>query len=105
MKRLARLIASLLIACALAVLLLPVHPAREHAPRQSDFTAPVRHANQAVSNSQRQPNVLLLLVDDLRASLGCYGDMYAHTPSIDALAAEGVRFARPSASWKQDDAC
>lgn len=39
-------------------------------------------------------NVLLVMADDLRCALGCYGDMQAHTPHIDRLAARGVRFDR-----------
>jgi arylsulfatase A-like enzyme/Flp pilus assembly protein TadD len=40
-------------------------------------------------------NVLLVTLDTTRADhLGCYGDAQARTPNIDALAAEGVRFAR-----------
>ena len=38
------------------------------------------------------PNVLLLLVDDLKPALGCYGDKLAITPAIDRLATRGVRF-------------
>jgi len=38
------------------------------------------------------PNVLLLLVDDLKPALGCYGDAHAKTPHIDRLAARGMRF-------------
>ena len=39
------------------------------------------------------PNVLLIVLDDVGfAQLGCYGSDIA-TPNIDALAAEGVRFA------------
>lgn len=39
------------------------------------------------------PNVILLLVDDLGwADLGCYGADLHETPSIDRLAARGVRF-------------
>ncbi len=39
-----------------------------------------------------RPNVLLILVDDLKPSLGCYGETQAKTPNIDRLAARGMRF-------------
>ena len=39
-----------------------------------------------------KPNVLLILVDDLKPVLGCYGDPLAKTPNIDRLAASGMRF-------------
>lgn len=39
-----------------------------------------------------RPNVLLLLVDDLKPALGCYGDKIAKTPNLDSLAADGMRF-------------
>lgn len=39
-----------------------------------------------------KPNVLLLLVDDLKPVLGCYGDSAALTPHMDRLAARGMRF-------------
>lgn len=42
--------------------------------------------------STAQPNVLFIAVDDLRPFLGCYGDVNAHTPNIDALARRGVTF-------------
>ncbi len=41
-----------------------------------------------------RPNVLLIVSDDLAATLGCYGFPAAKTPHLDALAARGVRFER-----------
>ncbi len=38
------------------------------------------------------PNVLLILVDDLKPALGCYGDPHAKTPHLDRLAGRGLRF-------------
>ncbi len=40
----------------------------------------------------KPPNILLLLVDDLKPALGCYGDLKAKTPHLDRLAARGMRF-------------
>ena len=41
-----------------------------------------------------RPNVLFIAVDDLRPSIGCYGDTRAITPNIDRLAERGVLFNR-----------
>ncbi len=38
------------------------------------------------------PNILLILVDDLRPAIGAYGDPLAITPNLDRLAARGMRF-------------
>jgi iduronate 2-sulfatase len=46
----------------------------------------------AAAPASEKPNVLLILVDDLKPALGCYGDNTAKTPNIDALAARGMRF-------------
>lgn len=40
----------------------------------------------------RAPNVLLIIVDDLRPEIGVYGDAIAHTPNIDKLASDGFVF-------------
>ncbi|GEM_PF-45108 len=42
----------------------------------------------------QRPNVLLLVSDDLAATLGCYGHPNARTPNLDRLAHRGVRFDR-----------
>lgn len=39
-----------------------------------------------------QPNVLFIIVDDLRPQLCSYGHAQMHTPNMDRLAATGVRF-------------
>ncbi len=44
------------------------------------------------SSGNGRRNVLLLLVDDLKPALGCYGDPIAKSPNIDRLAAGGMRF-------------
>ena len=41
-----------------------------------------------------RPNILLVVSEDNGPELGCYGDPYARTPILDALAANGVRFER-----------
>lgn len=47
---------------------------------------------QAPGNTAGRPNILLILADDLGWSdLGCYGGEI-HTPNLDALAADGLRF-------------
>lgn len=43
--------------------------------------------------TQRKPNVILINCDDMGyGDLGCYGSQINHTPTIDRLAREGVRF-------------
>jgi len=46
------------------------------------------------TSSAQEPNVLLITIDDLRTSLGCYGDPLAKTPNIDRLAATSRIFNR-----------
>ncbi|NND99559.1 MAG: sulfatase-like hydrolase/transferase, partial [Pirellulaceae bacterium] len=41
-----------------------------------------------------RPDVVLIMVDDLRPMLGCYGDRNIKTPCIDSLASRGVVFDR-----------
>ena len=46
------------------------------------------------SYASRHPNVLFIAIDDLRPSIGCYGDPHAITPNLDRLANRGVVFNR-----------
>jgi len=43
-------------------------------------------------NDVKKPNILFISIDDLRPTLGVYGDSIAVTPNIDQLASEGMTF-------------
>jgi iduronate 2-sulfatase len=45
-----------------------------------------------VSLAADRPNVLLILVDDLKPSFGAYGQSWVQSPNLDRLAARGMRF-------------
>ena len=49
-----------------------------------------------------RPNILWLTSEDNGPQYGCYGDTYATTPHIDALAAKGIRFKR---CWSNAPVC
>ena len=46
----------------------------------------------SIAADANRPNVLFLVVDDLRPELGCYGKDYIKSPNIDALAKSGMVF-------------
>ena len=46
-----------------------------------------------VAQTSRKPNIIWFMADDLGwGDVGCYGQKWIHTPNIDRLAAEGMRF-------------
>jgi arylsulfatase A-like enzyme len=84
----ALLVAVLALGWSLATRAMPGPPEPQHAQRGA-----------APANA---PNIILLMVDTLRADrLGAYGYAKAKTPHMDSLATEGVRGARgfAQASW------
>ncbi|MCU0857948.1 MAG: sulfatase-like hydrolase/transferase, partial [Pontiellaceae bacterium] len=44
------------------------------------------------TDAAKKPNVLLIVIDDLRTELDCYGEKGLHTPNIDRLAHKGMLF-------------
>lgn len=46
----------------------------------------------ACAGAAPRPNVLWIIAEDYSPDMGCYGDKVVHTPRLDALAAEGVRY-------------
>lgn len=53
----------------------------------------VHQAFAAGKVKQQQPNIIYIMCDDMGyGDLGCYGQPYIHTPHIDRMAAEGMRF-------------
>ena len=55
-------------------------------------------AGRGAAAAGETPNILWITAEDISPVLGCYGDAYAHTPRLDALAAEGVRYTGAFAS-------
>ena len=54
---------------------------------------------QAGSAATKQPNVIVVFVDDLGwTGLGCYGSKFYETPHIDQLANQGAMFTRAYSS-------
>lgn len=49
---------------------------------------------QTTSHGANRPNVLFVIVDDLRPELGCYGNQEIKTPGFDAFAKGAVTFKR-----------
>lgn len=42
--------------------------------------------------NKQKPNILWITTEDISPNLGCYGDAYAHTPVLDSLAKNGIKF-------------
>jgi arylsulfatase A-like enzyme len=44
------------------------------------------------SSAIAQPNIVLIVAEDMSPRVGVFGDAVAQTPNIDALAEQGVRY-------------
>lgn len=71
-------------------------------PRQGTYGDPYMTSSgqPSVADTRVQPNIVFILADQLRADMcGVYGrGNYVPTPNIDALARQGVRFTRGTAT-------
>ena len=56
------------------------------------FTLVFQFSLYATAHGQDQPNILWITVEDMSPNLGCYGDIYAHTPHLDRFAEESVLY-------------
>jgi uncharacterized sulfatase len=56
----------------------------------------------SVSRADDRPNILWITSEDNGPQLGCYGDPYAVTPNLDALAAKSLRYRR---CWSNAPVC
>jgi iduronate 2-sulfatase len=71
-------------ACAVAAMLLSAGCTAAHDA--------VHRPVQAAPAAAERPNILLILVDDLKPAIHAFGDPVAITPNIDLLTARGTRF-------------
>lgn len=59
-------------------------------------------AGTALAQEPTRPNILWLTSEDMGPDLGCYGDRYATTPNLDALAKRGLRYTK---AWSNAPVC
>lgn len=103
--------AGVVVGAAIATLEAACGGKRPSVPSASTTTAPTVTAVPsptivpAAALHPRQPNVILITVDTLRADrIGVYGFARAHTPTLDQFAREGVRFAKAICQLPQTNA-
>jgi len=56
------------------------------------FAFALLSASLPVMGASERPNILWITCEDISPNLGCYGDKYAVTPTLDRFASQGVRY-------------
>ncbi|MBM3797119.1 MAG: sulfatase [Acidobacteria bacterium] len=69
--------------------------------RRDLLTLPAAAATLAAQGPER-PNILWITCEDTGPQLGCYGDKYAVTPNLDALAGRALRYLH---AWSNAPVC
>ena len=59
-------------------------------------------ASVTAAEERTRPNILWIICEDSSPKLGCYGEPHAITPTLDALAASGVRYTN---AWAVSPVC
>jgi len=57
--------------------------------------------NKTEENSQKKPNILWLVVEDMSPYLSSYGNKFTYTPTIDSLAQNGILFSNAYSNGAQ----
>lgn len=63
-------------------------------PALSPLLAALFAVSLPLAAAPAKPNILLICVDDLKPTLGCYGDTHAKTANLDRFAGRALRFDR-----------
>lgn len=58
------------------------------------LTLPLLWGAEPAATTVQRPNILWIMLEDWGPELSCYGTKAVHTPNIDKLASEGVRYTR-----------
>ena len=63
---------------------------------------PLALACASIALAEEKPNILWITSEDHGPQMGCYGDKYATTPNVDALAAKGMLYRN---AWSNAPVC
>lgn len=67
---------------------------RRHFLKDIGVALVVTAASSALAQTSAKPNIVFLMAEDIGCDLACYGTKGVKTPTLDKLAAEGIRYTR-----------